>query len=85
MDTTHGEPEWVNWSKERHDLEEARDAAAEVGACINADLERLSESLPHHEEDWHRHHDVLTELETFHHDVLGMIERARYIGILRTR
>lgn len=27
MDTIHGEPEWVNWSKEQHNLEEAHDGA----------------------------------------------------------
>ena len=85
MDTTHGEPEWVNWSKERHDLEEAQAAAAEVGACINADLGRLDENLPVHEEDWHKHYDLLTELETFHHDVLALITQAQFLGLIKTR
>ena len=85
MNTELGEPEWVNWSKERHDLEEAQAAAAEVGACINADLGRLYENLPGHEEDWHKHYDLLFELETYHHDVLDMIERARFLGLIKTR
>lgn len=84
MDTTHGEPEWVNWSKERHDLEESRDAAAQVGDCIIYDLCRLYESLPV-DEGWHKHYDLLTELETYHHDVLGMIERAKFLGLIKTR
>lgn len=85
MNTELGEPEWVNWSKARWDLEEAQQAAATTGASIQADLERLSESIPIHEEDWHQHYDKQGEIETFHHDILGLIERAKYIGILRTR
>jgi hypothetical protein len=84
MDTTHGEPEWVNWSKERHDMEEARDGAYNVGACINFDLCRLYESLPS-EEGWHKHYDLLTELETFHHDVLALITQAQFLGLIKTR
>ena len=85
MNTELGEPEWVNWSKARWDLEEAQASVATTGASIQADLERLSESIPSHEEDWHQHYDKQGEIETFHHDILGLIERAKYIGILRTR
>ena len=85
MNTELGEPEWVNWSKARWDLEEAQASVATTGASIQADLERLSESIPSHEEDWHQHYDKQGDIETFHHDILGLIERAKYIGILRTR
>jgi hypothetical protein len=77
------EPEYVNWSKARWDIEEAMEDAATVGAMINADLDRLVEGLPSDSEGWAKHYDVNRELEAFHHDLLALYERARFIGILK--
>ena len=75
------EPEYVNWPKARWDIEEAMEDAATVGAMINADYDRLGEGLPSDSEEWAKHYDINPELEAFHHDLLALIERARFIGI----
>jgi hypothetical protein len=74
------EPEYVNWSKARWDIEEAMENAATVGEMINVDFDRLGESLPSTSEEWAKHYDN-PHLEAFHHDLLALIERARFIGI----
>jgi hypothetical protein len=76
------EPEYVNWSKARWDIEEAMEGAATVGAMINVDLDRLVEGLPSTSEEWAKHYDN-NQLEAFHHDILALYERARFIGILK--
>jgi hypothetical protein len=48
---------------------------------INADYDRLGEGLPSGSEEWAKHYDINPELEAFHHDLLALIERARFIGI----
>ncbi len=76
------EPEYVNWPKARWDIEEAMEGAATVGAMINVDLDRLVEGLPSDSEEWAKHYDN-NQLEAFHHDILALYERARFIGILK--
>lgn len=83
MDTTHGEPDWVNWSAKTWAIEELKDDAVTVGGMISADLNRLAEDLDLSIETWSTHYDKLSELEAFHHEILSMIERARHIGILK--
>lgn len=75
------EPAYVNMSKREWEIEEAMQNAAAVGAMINADLEALMESLPHHFEDWEKHYDLADKLEMFHHDILKLISQARFLGI----
>jgi len=76
------EPQYVNWPKARWDIEEAMEGAATVGEMINTDFDRLGEGLPSTSEEWAKHYDN-DQLEAFHHDLLALYERARFIGILK--
>ena len=83
MDTTHGEPEWVNWSEKKWEIEEAMQDAATVGAMINDDLYRLSEALPQSSEEWAKHHDLNGKLELAHHELLKLYEHFRFLGVIK--
>ncbi len=83
MDTTHGEPDWVNWSQQTWAIEELKQDAIAVGDMISADLNLLAEDLDLSSETWSTHYDKLAALEAFHHEILSMVERARHLGILK--
>jgi len=83
MDTTHGEPEWVNWSEKQWEIEEAMQDAATVGAMINDELYRLSEALPQSSEEWAKHHDLNGKLELAHHELLKLYEHFRFLGVIK--
>jgi hypothetical protein len=83
MDTIRGEPTWVNWCKSTWAIEEAMDDAATVGAMINDDLQHLIDDLPGTVDTWAKYYESIAELETFHHDILALVERARSIGLLK--
>jgi len=83
MDTTHGEPEWVNWSEKKWEIEEAMQDAATVGAMINDELYRLSEALPQSSEEWAKHHDLNGKLELAHHELLKLYEHFRFLGVIK--
>lgn len=83
MDTTHGEPAWVNMSEEEWEIEEAMQDAATVGAMIDHDLYRLSEALPSSSEEWAKHHDLNDKLELAHHEILKLYEHFRFLGVVK--
>ena len=83
MDTIRGEPDWVNWSQETWAIEELMQDAATVGESVNAELNRLTENLPGTVETWSKHYDRLELIEQFHHDVLVLVERARFLGLTK--
>jgi hypothetical protein len=83
MDTTHGEPDWVNWSKETWVIEELMQDVASVGESINSDLGALYDDLPGTPESWAKFYGQLEEVEQFHHDLLVLIQRARFLGLTK--
>jgi hypothetical protein len=52
MDTTHGEPGWVNWSQKQWAIEEMMQDISQVGEMINVSVDKIQEMLPSHEEAW---------------------------------
>ena len=83
MDTTRGEPGWVNWSQKQWAIEEMMQNISQVGGMINANVEKIQEMLPSHEEDWAKHYDKLNEAEILSHELLQVIERIRYLGLTK--
>ena len=83
MDTTHGEPGWVNWSQKQWAIEEMMQDVSQVGEMINAHVDKIQEMLPSHEEAWAKHYDKLNEAEMLSHELLQFIERIKYLGLGR--
>lgn len=83
MDTTHGEPDWVNWSQKRWAIEEMIQDIIQVGEMIGTHVDKIQELLPSHEDDWAKHYDKLNEAEMLSHELLQVIERIRYLGLTK--
>ncbi len=83
MDTTHGEPGWVNWSQKRWAIEEMMQDIIQVGEMIGAHVDKIQELLPSHEDDWAKHYAKLNEAEMLAHELLQVIERIRYLGLTK--
>jgi hypothetical protein len=83
MDTTHGEPDWVNWSQQTWAIEELKQDAITVGEMISHSFSKAAEDVSLHEETWATFYDQVEELEQFHHDFLSLLERGRRIGIMK--
>jgi len=83
MDTIRGEPAWVNRSQKEWAIEEMKQDIIQVGEMINANVDKIQELLPSHEDDWAKHYDKLNEAEMLAHELLQFIERIRYLGLTK--
>lgn len=83
MDTTHGEPDWVNWSKETWAIEELMQDAIALGDSISATANWLSENLDLREETWAKLYGILEQLEKLDHELLAVKSHVRHIGIVK--